>query len=60
MRKEVEETTFQAFAAYFMEERPIEQVCADHGMTANQVHAIKSRMMKRIRRRMVEILGEEG
>jgi len=28
-------------------------------MTANQVHAIKSRMIKRIRQRMVEVTGAE-
>ncbi len=59
IRTEVEETTFQAFVAYVMKEEPIERVCAELKMTANQVHAIKSRMIKRLRERMIELLGEE-
>ena len=57
IRSEVEESTFQAFVAHVMEEQPVDRVCAEFQMTVNQVHAIKSRMMKRIRQRMIEILG---
>lgn len=59
IRDEVAETTFDAFIAYAMEEQPIEEVCRRFDMTANQVHAIKSRMVARIRQRMVELLGED-
>ena len=59
IRGEVEPTTFSAFVAYVMEEQPVEAVCKRFDMTANQVHAIKSRMVKRIRQRMTDLLGEE-
>ena len=59
IRAEVEPTTFDAFVEHVIDERPVEQVCQSRGMTANQVHAIKSRMLKRIRERMIELLGEE-
>ena len=59
IRSEVEPTTFDAFVAYVMEEQPVEQVCERFGLKANQVHAIKSRMTRRIRQRMIDLLGEE-
>ncbi len=59
VRTEVEPSTFQAFVAYVMEEKPIDTVCAAFDMKPNQVHAIKSRMMKRIRAKMIDLLGED-
>lgn len=59
VRTEVEDSTFNAFVAYVMEEKPIDTVCAAFDMKPNQVHAIKSRMMKRIRAKMIDLLGEE-
>ena len=59
IKTEVEESTFKVFVAYVMEEQPVEKVCQEFAMTPNQVHAIKSRVTKRIRQRMVELLGEE-
>ena len=59
IRPEVEESTFNAFVAYVMKEQPIEHVCAELAMTPNQVQAIKSRMIKRLRERTIELLGEE-
>jgi RNA polymerase sigma-70 factor (ECF subfamily) len=59
VKAEVEESTFDAFVAHVIEERSIEDVCREFAMTRNQVHAIKSRMTRRLRRRMVDLLGEE-
>lgn len=59
IKTEVEDSTFKAFVAYVMEERPIEEVCRQFDMSANQVHAIKSRITRRIRERMIELLGSE-
>lgn len=56
---EVEESTFQVFVAHVLDEQPIDKVCDAFKMTPNQVHAIKSRMIRRVRAKMVEILGEE-
>lgn len=59
VKSEVEKSTFKVFVAYVLEERPIEEVCREYDMTSNQVHAIKSRMTKRLSRRMVELSGGE-
>ena len=59
VRSEVEPATFGAFVAYAMEEQPIETVCRQFEMTPNQVHVIKSRMTRRIRKRMLDLLGDE-
>ena len=59
IKSEVEKSTFEAFVAYVLEEKPIEEVCKEHGMTSNQVHAIKSRMIKRLSLRMAELSGEQ-
>ena len=59
IKSEVEESTFRVFVAYVMEEQPIDKVCEAFHMTANQVHAIKSRMTRRIRQRMIDLLGDE-
>ncbi len=59
IRSEVEESTFKAFVAYVMEDRPVDHVCSEFGMKPNQVHAIKSRITKRLRERMFEVMGED-
>jgi RNA polymerase sigma-70 factor, ECF subfamily len=59
IQKEVEPSSFKAFVAHVIDEQPVEKICGEFKMTANQVHAIKSRMLKRIRQRMLEILGAE-
>ncbi len=59
IKGEVDESTFKAFVAYVMEEQPVERVCEEFNMTPNQVHAIKSRMTRRIRQRMTDLLGDE-
>ena len=37
---------------YALEQRPIQEVCRSLDMTANQVHAIKSRLTKKLRATM--------
>ena len=59
IRSEVEESTFQVFVAFVMEEQPLEDVCEHFALTPNHVRVIKSRMTQRLRRRMVELLGTE-
>lgn len=56
LRMEVEETTFQAFWNYVMEEQPVERVCAELGIKPNNVYTIKWRMTERIAARMKELL----
>jgi RNA polymerase sigma factor (sigma-70 family) len=59
VRSEVEDATFNVFFSLVMEERPIDQVCRDFNVNAANVRVIKSRMLQRIRRRMILLLGEE-
>ncbi len=58
IRDEVEDSTFRAFVAYVIEEQPVEKVCDELHMNANQVHAIKWRLTRRLQQRMVELVGE--
>ncbi len=59
VRSEVSASTYEAFVAHVIEDRPIEDVCATLKMTRNQVQAIKSRVTRRIRAHMIELLGAE-
>ena len=59
VREEVEPATFEAFVAYAVEEQPIEAVCTSFNMNANQVHAIKYRMTKRLAAKMRELACED-
>jgi RNA polymerase sigma-70 factor (ECF subfamily) len=58
MRSEVEDSSFRAFTAVVMEERPVEEVCRELDMNPNQVHLIKWRLTKKLRQHMTELLGE--
>lgn len=59
VKAEVEESSFQAFHALVIEERSVEQVCADFKMTANQVYLIRWRLTNKIRKHMEAILGQD-
>jgi RNA polymerase sigma-70 factor (ECF subfamily) len=56
LRSEVEETTFRAFQAYVIEQRPIADVCAELKLTPNNVYTIKWRLTERVAARMRELL----
>ncbi|MCK6457245.1 MAG: sigma-70 family RNA polymerase sigma factor [Phycisphaerae bacterium] len=60
VRGEVDTKTFDAFVAHVIEDAPVDDVCARFGLTANQVYLAKSRMLRRIRERMMELLGEDS
>ena len=55
IRTDVAGATFDVFQSYVIEETPLEKVCADHDMTANQVYQIKWRVLRRLRERMKEL-----
>jgi len=59
VKADVEPGTFAAFQAYVIEERPIEEVCATCNMNANQVHAIKWRVTRKLREAMADLAGDE-
>lgn len=58
VRKEVEEKTFNAFVDYVIHERPVEDICADHGLNPNQVHKSKYRLTRKLAEKMAILTGE--
>ncbi len=59
VRTEVLESTFRAFQAYVMHEKPAAEVAESLGMSVNQVHAIKTRMTIMLRAKMRELLHDD-
>ena len=59
VRGEVDETTFQAFQKYGMEERTAEAVCEELKISANQPYKIKWRLTQKLGEKMKELLGED-
>lgn len=61
VRDEVGLSTIQAFQHYVVEEWPVERVCEEMKMTANQVYKIKWRVTQKLSEKMKELLeGSEG
>jgi RNA polymerase sigma factor (sigma-70 family) len=56
LRAEVEETTYQAFVQYVVEQRPVEEVCAALHLAPGNVHTIKWRLTARVAARMRELV----
>ncbi len=56
LRAEVENTTYQAFAQYVLEQRPLAEVCAALHLTANNVYTIKWRLTQRVAAKMRELV----
>ncbi len=56
VREEVEPATFTAFQRYVIEEQPVEKVCEELEMTANQVYKIKWRVTQKLGERMKELV----
>jgi RNA polymerase sigma factor (sigma-70 family) len=50
--------TVQAFRLYALEERPVDEVCRELGLSANQVYVAKARMIRRLRRVVAEMIGD--
>ncbi len=55
VRGEVEEKTFLAFKLYVIDERPVEEICAELEINANQVHKAKYRITRRLAEKMAEL-----
>jgi RNA polymerase sigma factor (sigma-70 family) len=58
VRRDVEPTTFRAFEMYVLEQRTIEEVCAELKVRPNVVYTIKWRLTEKIAERMRELLGD--
>ncbi len=51
--------TIVAFKLYVLKERPVGEVCSTLNMTANQVYLAKSRVTRRLRTVLNELIGDE-
>lgn len=59
VRGEVAAGTFDAFEAYALEGKPVNEVAAVLGMTPNQIYVAKHRVLGRIRELMRELTGAD-
>lgn len=59
VRTQLTPHTFEAFHRVAIEGWPVEKVCAALGMSANQVYLAKSRVTRRLRGLMCELVGEQ-
>lgn len=60
LRKEMQESTMRAFQAYVIDEKPIEVVCKEIGMSEQQVYQIKWRVTQKLSEMMKALTeGEE-
>ncbi len=60
LKDEVDESTYKAFQFYVLEQRSIEDVCAELRMKPNNVYTIKWRMTEKVGAKMKELLdGDE-
>jgi RNA polymerase sigma factor (sigma-70 family) len=57
LRNEVDERTYRAYEAYVIEERPLDDVCAELGLKPNNVYTIKWRLTQRVAGKMRELLN---
>jgi RNA polymerase sigma-70 factor (ECF subfamily) len=58
IRRQVQRSTYLAFKAYVIEERPVEEVCRELNMTRNQVQLIKWRLTRMLAEKMREEIGD--
>jgi len=50
--------TVRAFQLYALQEWPVEKVCETLGINANQVYLAKTRMIRRLRKEIVQLIGD--
>lgn len=60
IESQVDATTFQAFRLFVLDQRPVEEVCAMLGMSANNVYTIKWRLTQKVGEKMAELVGGDG
>lgn len=56
LRVEYAPHTLQAFAMYVLQDRPVQEIKRQLGMTANQIYVAKARVLARIRERFGEMI----
>lgn len=60
LEREIEPATYRAFVAYVVEERSPHEVCAETGLTVNNLYTIKWRLTQRIATRMRELTHDDA
>lgn len=58
LHDEVEESTYQAFVRYVIDQRSIEEVCEELHLQPNNVYTIKWRLTQRLQTKMGELLDD--
>lgn len=59
LRGEVNDSTYQAFIGYVVEQRPIEDVARETGLERGHVYTIKWRLTEKIAQKMKTMVGDE-
>ncbi len=59
IRHDIAESTYAAFVAFALEERPAAAVAQQLGLTVNQVYVAKHRVLERIRGLLLELTGSD-
>lgn len=50
--------TVRAFQLYALEDWPVDKVCRELGINANQVYLAKTRMVRRLRKEIAQLVGD--
>ena len=59
LKDEIDERTYGAFVDYVIDQRSVEDVCRDHGISRNNLYTIKWRLTEKLATHMRALLGEE-
>jgi len=59
LEQSVDATTYHAFIAFVIEQRPLSEVCEELNLKPNNVYTIKWRLTQRIAERMRELLDDD-
>jgi len=59
IKHDVAPQTYQAFEYHVLADWPVERVTETLGLSADQVYAAKSRITKRLKKKMKEVIGED-
>jgi len=60
LRDSVSRSTFDSFFIVVVQGRPVDDACEELGISRNQVYKARTRMLARVREKMIEIGYEDG
>lgn len=58
LRESVELTSYRAFELFVLQDKPVEAVCTELSLNANQLYSIKFRLTRKLAELMREVVGE--